>query len=73
MKTNIFSVFSRVMALGLFLTVMVSCEKEIPVTSLTLDKAEATVQVGANLTLLPVIDPLNATTRRFNGQPATPV
>lgn len=63
MKTNIFSVFSRVMALGLFLTVMVSCEKEIPVTSLTLDKAEATVQVGANLTLLPVIDPLNATNK----------
>jgi len=51
------------MALGLFLTVMVSCEKEIPVTSLTLDKAEATVQVGANLTLLPVIDPLNATNK----------
>ncbi|MGE5349170.1 MAG: Ig-like domain-containing protein [Actinomycetota bacterium] len=63
MKTNILKTFARVMALGVILSVAVSCEKEIPVTSLSLDKEEATVQVGAALTLLTIIDPLDATNR----------
>lgn len=49
------------LAAGLF--VAVSCEKEIPVTGLALDKQEATVEVGAAVTLLPVIDPVDATNR----------
>jgi len=66
MKTNILSAIARVMALCIVLTAMVSCEKEIPVSFLSLDKDEATVQVGADLTLLPVIDPLNATNREVS-------
>lgn len=66
MKTNILSAIARVMALCIVLTAMVSCEKEIPVSFLSLDKDEATVQVGADLTLLPFIDPLNATNREVS-------
>ena len=66
MKTNILSAIARVMALCIVLTAMVSCEKEIPVSFLSLDKDEATVQVGADLTLLPVIDHLNATNREVS-------
>lgn len=66
MKTTILSAIARVMALCIVLTAMVSCEKEIPVSFLSLDKDEATVQVGADLTLLPVIDPLNATNREVS-------
>jgi hypothetical protein len=52
------------MALGIMVSVMASCEKEIAVTSLSLDKQEATVQVGATVTVLPIIDPLDATNRQ---------
>lgn len=61
MKSNIFPNAARMITLGIALLTMVSCEKEIPVTSLSLDKQETTVQVGATVSLTPVIDPLDAT------------
>ena len=63
MKTNLFKNALRAIALSIVLVTVVSCEKEIPVTSLTLDRQEAIVQVGATVTILPVIDPLDATNR----------
>lgn len=63
MKTNYFRNAFGATALSIILVNAVSCEKEIPVTSLSLDRQEATVQVGATLTILPVIDPLDATNR----------
>lgn len=41
----------------------VSCEKDVPVTALSLDRQEATVEVGATLAIMPVIDPVDATNR----------
>jgi len=41
--------------------ILASCEKEVPVTGLALDKQEAEVQVGNTVTLLSVIDPVDAT------------
>jgi hypothetical protein len=41
----------------------VSCEKDVPVTALSLDRQEATVEVGATLAILPVIDPVDATNK----------
>ncbi len=61
MKTNLLKNALRAIALSIVLLTAVSCEKEIPVTSLSLDRQEATVQVGATVTILPVIDPLDAT------------
>ncbi len=63
MKTNLFKSASRAIALSMLILTAVSCEKEIPVTSLSLDRQEAMVQVGATVTILPVIDPLDATNR----------
>jgi len=65
MKTNLFSLAARTMLVGLILAAVVSCEKEIPITSLSLDRHEATVQVGAAVSILPVIDPANATNREI--------
>ncbi|MRR22561.1 Ig domain-containing protein, partial [bacterium] len=63
MKTNLFKNALGAIAFSIILLTAVSCEKEIPVTSLSLDRQEATVQVGATVTILPVIDPLDATNR----------
>lgn len=63
MKTNLFKNASGAIALSIILLTAVSCEKEIPVTSLSLDREEATVQVGATVAILPVIDPVDATNR----------
>lgn len=65
MKTNLFSLAARTMLVGLILAVVVSCEKDIPITSLSLDRQEATVQVGDAVSILPVIDPANATNREI--------
>ncbi|NLD64163.1 MAG: Ig domain-containing protein [Bacteroidales bacterium] len=53
------------MLVGLILAAVVSCEKDIPITSLSLDRQEATVQVGDAVSILPVIDPANATNREI--------
>lgn len=63
MKSNIFSNAVRIITLGIAMMAIVSCEKEVPVTSLSLDKQDATVQAGATVTLTPVIDPMDATNR----------
>ena len=63
MKTNFLKNALGAIALGIIIMTETSCEKEIPVTSLSLDRQEATVQVGATVTILPVIDPLDATNR----------
>ena len=63
MKTKLFKNALGTIALGILIMTVVSCEKEIPVTSLNLDRQEAMVQVGATVTILPVIDPLDATNR----------
>jgi hypothetical protein len=63
MKTKLFKNALGTIALGILIMTVVSCEKEIPVTSLSLDRQEAMVQVGATVTILPVIDPLDATNR----------
>lgn len=41
----------------------VSCEKDVPVTALSLDRQDATVEVGATLAIMPVIDPVDATNK----------
>jgi hypothetical protein len=61
MKSKTFLNAGRIITLGIAMMTIVSCEKEVPVTSLSLDKQEATVQVGATVNLIPVIDPLDAT------------
>lgn len=61
MKTNLLKKAAGALVAGLIMITVVSCEKDIPVTSLGLDRQEATVQVGATLTIVPVIDPLDAT------------
>ena len=63
MKTNIFRRTVKVLLMGVIMAAAASCEKEIPVTALTLDQQEVTIQVGAAATILPVIDPLDATNR----------
>ena len=63
MKTNIFSRTVRVLVLGAIVAAAASCEKDIPVTALTLDQQEVTVQVGAAATIMPVIDPVDATNK----------
>ncbi len=61
MKTNFLKNAARVLAISIIIAAAVSCEKDIPVTALSLDKQEATVQVGATVSILPVIDPVDAT------------
>jgi hypothetical protein len=41
-----------------------SCRKDIPVAGLALDQQEATVAVGATVTLVPVVDPVDATNKQ---------
>lgn len=63
MKTNIFSGTFKVLMLVAALFTAVSCEKDVPVTALSLDRQEATVEVGATLAIMPVIDPVDATNK----------
>ncbi len=63
MKTNIFSGTFKVLMLGAVLLMAVSCEKDVPVTALSLDRQEATVEVGATLSVMAVIDPVDATNK----------
>jgi hypothetical protein len=63
MKTNIFLGTFKVLMLGAVLLMAVSCEKDVPVTALSLDRQEAIVEVGATLSILAVIDPVDATNK----------
>jgi hypothetical protein len=63
MKTNIFSGTFKVLMLVAALFTAVSCEKDVPVTALSLDRQEASVEVGATLAIMPVIDPVDATNK----------
>jgi hypothetical protein len=66
MKTK--RLFNAVMAI-LFTTTAVtvtSCQKDVPVTGLALDQQTATVAVGSTVTILPVIDPVDATNNKVN-------
>ena len=63
MKTNNFTETLKAIFLGVILLAFSSCEKEVPVTSLSLDQQTATVSVGNTVVLLPVIDPVDATNK----------
>ena len=63
MKTNIFSGTFKVLVLVAAMFIAASCEKDVPVTALSLDRQEATVEVGATLAIMPVIDPVDATNK----------
>ncbi len=63
MKTNYFINSVKTLLLGALVLTASSCEKDIPVESLSLDRQEATVAIGATVSLLPVIDPLDATNK----------
>jgi len=61
MKTNYVMNSVKAFMLGGFMMFVSSCQKDIPVEALSLDKTTTTVSVGATVTLLPVIDPMDAT------------
>ena len=63
MKTNYFIKSVKTLLLGVLILSVSSCEKDVPVEALALDRQEATVAVGATVILLPVIDPLDATNK----------
>lgn len=63
MKTNYLIKSARTLLLGALVLFVSSCEKDIPVEALALDRQEATVAIGATVSLLPVIDPLDATNK----------
>ncbi len=63
MKTNIFTETLKSIFLGVILLAFSSCEKDVPVTALSLDQQTATVSVGNTVVLLPVIDPVDATNK----------
>lgn len=63
MKTSLLKNVTGALILGFFMTGIMSCEKDVPVSTLSLDRQEATVQVGATVAILPVIDPPDATNR----------
>ncbi|MDX9772165.1 MAG: Ig-like domain-containing protein [Bacteroidales bacterium] len=64
MKTNIFFKTVRLMVLGAFILATASCEKDVPVTGLWLDQQNATVEVGSTISLVAVIDPLDASDKK---------
>ncbi len=61
-KSLVNSVMLIILAAGMF--TVTSCQKDIPVAGLTLDQQVATVAAGATVTLLPVIDPVDATNKK---------
>ncbi|MCU0376950.1 MAG: Ig-like domain-containing protein [Bacteroidales bacterium] len=63
MKTYNFTETFKLFFLGVLLLAFSSCEKDVPVTALALDKQTATVSVGATVVLAPVIDPADATNK----------
>lgn len=63
MKTNYFINSVKTLFLGALMLTAASCEKDIPVESLSLDRDDATVAIGATVSLLPIIDPLDATNK----------
>ena len=67
MKTIKFLKSAGAVVVAAAMLVLVSCEKEVPVTSLALDQQEAEVQVGNTVTLLSVIDEPHLSHRSPNG------
>ena len=63
MKTNNFTETLKSIFLGIILLAFSSCEKDVPVSALSLDQQNATVSVGATVVLLPVIDPVDASNK----------
>src|SRR5665647_1661990 len=61
MKTSYVMNSVKAFLLGGFMMFASSCQKDIPVEALSLDKTTTTVAIGATVTLLPVIDPVDAT------------
>lgn len=49
--------------LGGMMIIALSCKEDIPVDALSLDKESAIVSIGATVTLLPVVDPADATNK----------
>jgi hypothetical protein len=63
MKTNNFTETLKSIFLGIILLAFSSCEKDVPVSALSLDQQNATVSVGAVVVILPVIDPVDASNK----------
>ncbi len=61
-KIRLFTVIVLFDLLGVFTT---SCEKDVPLTGIALDKAEADVMVGAMLNLTVVFTPVDATNKNL--------
>jgi hypothetical protein len=61
MKTSYVMNSVKAFMLGGIMMFASSCQKDIPVEALSLDKTTTTVSIGATVALLPVIDPVDAT------------
>lgn len=61
MKTSYVMNSVKAFMLGGFMMFASSCQKDIPVEALSLDQTTTTVSIGATVTLIPVIDPVDAT------------
>lgn len=62
MKTN-FKILTLFSILVLLLGIATSCDKDIPLVGIQLDKATTDLMVGSNLTLAVVFNPLDATNK----------
>lgn len=63
MKTYFLNRMIKLFMAGFLVIAVASCEKDVPVEAVSLDQETATVEVGGHLTLLTVIDPLDATNK----------
>ena len=64
MKKNVRS-FNLFAILVLLLGISTSCEKDVKVTEIELDKVSADVMIGANLNLTVIFDPMDATNKNI--------
>jgi hypothetical protein len=71
MKT-IFKSLNPIIVLGLLLATVTSCEKDVKVSAITLDKVSADVMIGANLGLTVIFDPMDATNKNIAWESSAP-
>ena len=64
MKKNVRSI-NLFAILVLLLGISTSCEKDVKVTGIELDKVSADVMIGANLNLTVIFDPMDATNKNI--------
>ena len=61
MKTNHLMNSLKSLFLGGMLIIAASCQEDVPVSALTLDKETSMVSIGATVVILPIVDPVDAT------------